>query len=107
MRTLTRPGVIGGLLLALTLPLVNLLVGFLWANQIVTFDPDGPVIGALQATALWEVGLEPIGLVVALRSARMRSALGWFNLFLVGIPISAWLWFLGVASVGGLAGEPF
>jgi hypothetical protein len=107
MRTLTRPGVIAGLLIALALPLVNLIVAQLWERQIVTFDPDGPVIGVLQATFLWEAFLGPIGLVVAGRSAGIRSPLGWFNVFAVGIPVLAWLWFIGVASVGGQAGEPF
>jgi len=71
------------------------------------FDPDGAVIGALQATALLEVLLGPIGIVVAGRAAGIQSRLAWFNLFVVGIPVLAWLWFIGVASVGGLAGEPF
>lgn len=107
MHKLTRPGVIGGLLIALALPVLNLVVAQLWNGRIVMFDPDGAVIGFLQATALWEVVLGPIGIVVAGRSASIRSPLGWFNLFLVGIPVLAWLWFVGVASVGGLAGEPF
>ena len=107
MRTLTRPGVVGGFLLALWLPVLNLIVAFLWERQIVTFDPDGAVIGALQGTFLWELFLGPIGIVVAGRSAGIRSPLTWFALFWVAVPVLAVLWFVGVASVGGLAGEPF
>ena len=107
MHTIIRPGVIGGLLIAFALPVLNLIVAFLWERQIATFDPNGAFIGLLQATALWEAFLAPIGIVVAGRSAGIRSPLGWFNLFVVGIPVLAVLWFVGVASVGGLAGEPF
>ena len=107
MHTLTRPGVIGGLLIALALPVLNLIVAQLWERQIVTFDPDGAVIGALQATPLWEVFLGPIGIVVAGRSAGIRNPLTWFALFVVAVPVLAVVWFVGVASVGGLAGEPF
>ena len=107
MRALTRPGVIVGLILALALPLLNLLVAQLWERGIVTFDPDGAVIGVLQGTFLWELLLGPLGIVVAGRSAGTRTPLEWFALFGVAIPVLLVLWFIGVASVGGLAGEPF
>jgi hypothetical protein len=107
IHALARPGVIGGLLLAFALPFANLVVAFLWERQIVIFDPDGAVIGALQGTFLWELLLGPLGIVAAGRSAAIRSRLTWFALFVVAAPVLAWLWFLGVASVGALAGEPF
>ncbi len=61
MHAFTRPGVIGGLVIALALPLLNVIVAFLWANQIVTFDPDGAVVGALQATPCGRPFLGPSG----------------------------------------------
>ena len=107
MHTLTRPGVILGLGIALALPLANLIVAILWDRRIVVFDPEGAVVQALKLTFAWEFFLGPIGIVVAGWSAGVRSPLVWSALFLLGIPVLAFLWFVGVAMVGGLSGSPF
>ena len=96
-----------GLLIALALPVANLIVANLWDRRIVIFDPDGAVIGVLQGTFLLELFLGPLGLFVAGSSAGVRGFVQWSALLLMTVPPLALLWFLGVASVGLLAGEPF
>jgi uncharacterized membrane protein YhdT len=45
--------------------------------------------------------------VIAGRAAGLRGFGAWFGLALVAIPILFFVWFVGVAYLGGLAGEPF
>lgn len=106
-RRARRWGLVAGVSIATFLPLVNFAAALLWDNGIVELDPDGPFVGLLQGTAFWELLLGPIGVVVALLAARVRSVLTWTATFLVAVPALAILWFVAVAYLGGLAGEPF
>jgi hypothetical protein len=107
VRRLKRPGVILGLVIAFALPLANLIVANLGERGIVVVDPDGAVIQALKSTFAWEIFLGPLGILIVGSSAGVRSLLGWSGLILVAIPVLGFLWFLGVAMVGGLSGSPF
>ena len=107
MSRLKRPGVILGLMIALALPLANLIVANLGERGIVVFDPEGAVIQALKVTFAWEIFLGPLGILVIGSSAGVRSFPGWSALILVALPVLGFLWFLGVAMVGGLSGSPF
>ncbi len=96
-----------GILIATLVPLVSGSTAFLLANRILQLEPNGPFVQAIQGTALGEIFLGPMGLVVAGRSARLKGILARLALFTVSLPVLAWLWFVAVASLGGLAGEPF
>ena len=102
-----RRGVVAGALIALAVPLVSLGVAYAWGHGFVTLEPNGPFVQAIEGTAMWEIVLGPVGLVVAGRAARLNGVLPWLALFIIGLPVVGVLWFIGVAYLGGLAGEPF
>ncbi len=107
MPKLRRPGLILGVLIALAVPFSSLVVAFLWDRGMLPLEPNGAFVQTLQATAPWELILGPVGIVVAGRSAGLRGFLAWLGLIVVGVPVLAFVWFVGVAYLGGLAGEPF
>ena len=61
----------------------------------------------LEAPGFGGILLGPIGIVVAGWFAGVRTVIGWFALIILGIPLVTIFWFYAVASLGGLAGEPF
>lgn len=101
-----RTGIVLGFVSALAVPVVSLVVASLWQAGIVALEPNGAFVQALQATALWEIGLGPIGLVIIGRAARFTRA-EWFFWVVFGMPSLLVFWFVSVAFLGGLAGEPF
>jgi hypothetical protein len=100
-------GMVLGAVLALAVPLSQVVVAFLWDRGIVQLEPNGPFVQFLQAAAGFEFAVGPLGVVILGRSASLRGVLAWAALFVVAVPVLAFLWFVGVASLGGLAGEPF
>jgi hypothetical protein len=64
-------------------------------------------VKGLEAPGLAGILLGPIGIVVAGWFAGVRTFPGWFVLIILGIPLLTILWFYAIASLGGLAGEPF
>lgn len=107
MQTLRRPGLILGVLIALAVPFSSLVVAFLWDNGMLALEPNGAFVQTLQAAAPWELILGPVGIVVAGRSAGLHGFLAWLGLIVIAVPVLAFVWFVGVAYLGGLAGEPF
>jgi hypothetical protein len=100
-------GVVVGTIIALAIPVSNGFVAILWANGLIQPDPDGSFVRLLEAPGIAGVLAAPIGIAIAALSARVRGFLAWFNLIVVGTLGLTILWFLAVASLGGLAGEPF
>lgn len=107
MRNRRRFGVILGLIIALAIPVLSFVVAFLWDRGVLALAPNGPFVQALQSIAVWELVLGPVGIVVAGRSAGLRGVAAWLATVLLAVPVLAYLWFVGVAYLGGLAGEPF
>jgi len=101
------PVALGGLALATVIPFVQLVVAVLWGNGIVSLEPNGSFVQLIQATGPFGLVLGPIGVVVLGLGARVRGALPWASFLIVGMPVLAIAWFLSVAYLGGLAGEPF
>jgi hypothetical protein len=106
LSTRRRVGTIAGIVIALAVPVSNLLVAQLWSAGVLQLDPDGWLVQALEAPGLGGVFLGPIGLFIAAWSARVRFDVG-FALVVVLVPLLVILWFVAVASLGGMAGEPF
>jgi hypothetical protein len=102
-----RLGVIVGVAIALAIPASNGVVAWLWGGGLLQLDPDGPLVHALEAPGLAGILLGPIGIVVAGWSGRVRSPATWFVLIILLIPTVTVVWFYAIASLGGLAGEPF
>jgi hypothetical protein len=100
-------GTIIGIVLALAIPVSNGLVAILWSSGALQLDPEGAVVKGLEAPGLAGVLLGPIGIVIAGWFAGVRSIAGWSLLILLGIPLLTLVWFYAIASLGGLAGEPF
>jgi hypothetical protein len=100
-------GALPGLVIALGLPLAIGLVAFLWDRQVINPEPNGPFIQTLQALAPLELLLGPVGILVFGLSAGLRNLISWLALILIAVPLLAFAWFVAVASLGGLAGEPF
>lgn len=99
--------VILGALLALGVPMASAAVAALWSTGWIDPDPNGGIVAALQSLGLPSLALSPFGLWLAAWGARVRGALAWTAVFLWGLPVLAVVWFVSVAWLGGLAGEPF
>jgi hypothetical protein len=100
-------GVVLGALMAVAIPLTQMVVAFLWDRYIVELEPNGPFVQSLQSATGLEFGLGPLGVVLLGYSPGIRRVIGWVALFVVAVPVLVFLSFLGAASLGGLAGEPF
>lgn len=96
-----------GALLALAVPIASAAVAALWSTGWIDPDPNGGIVAALQSLGFPSLALSPIGLWLAAWGARVRGALAWTAVFLWGLPLLAVVWFVSVAWLGGLAGEPF
>ena len=70
-------------------------------------DPEGAFVKSLEAPGLAGILLGPIRIVVAGWFAGVRTFSGWFVLITLGIPLVTIFWFSAIASLRGLAGEPF
>ena len=101
-----RTGIVLGIALALAVPVVSLVVASLWQAGILALEPNGAFVQALQATGPWAIVLGPIGIVIVGRAARLTRA-EWFFWVVFGLPSLLVIWFVSVAFLGGLAGEPF
>jgi hypothetical protein len=100
-------GTIVGIVVALAIPVSNGVVAMLWGGGAIQLDRDGAVVQGLEAPGLAGVLLGPIGIVIAGWFAGVRGVGGWIVLMILGVPLLTMLWFYAVASLGGLAGEPF
>ncbi|MEO8207689.1 MAG: hypothetical protein ABI598_01545 [Chloroflexota bacterium] len=101
-----RTGIVLGIVIALAVPVASLLVASLWQAGILALEPNGAFVQALQAAALWEIALGPIGIVIIGRAARFTGA-EWFLWAILEVPSLLIIWFISAAFLGGLAGEPF
>jgi hypothetical protein len=100
-------GTVVGVVLALAIPISNGVVAVLWSSGVLQLDPEGALVKGLEAPGLAGLLLGPIGIVVAGWFAGVRTFTGWFVLIVLGIPLVTIFWFYAIASLGGLAGEPF
>jgi hypothetical protein len=100
-------GVIAGAVIALAIPVSNGLAAMLWDNGLVQLDPEGWLVKGLEAPGLAGILFGPIGIVIAGWFGRARSFNAWFVLIVLAIPLLTVVWFYAIASLGGLAGEPF
>ena len=101
-----RGSLLLGVAVALAVPLLSLSIAFLWDHGILALEPNGAFVQALQSIGPWEIVLGPIGIAISGRSAYVRG-IGWVALFSVAVPALFVFWFLAIAYLGGLAGEPF
>lgn len=106
-RLRSLPLAILGALLALAVPITSGGLAAVWSLGLIHPDPNGPLVLAVQSMALPGLAVTPAGLALAAWAAGIRGRLAWLALALWGIPILGVLWFIAVASLGGLAGEPF
>jgi hypothetical protein len=92
-----RMGMIFGLIIALVIPVVSLVVAFLWDRGVLVLGPKGsypPLVAALFATSGWELVLGPVGIAVAGWSAGRRGVEGWRRLIIVAVPALVVIWFV-------------
>ena len=106
--TVMRPRwIVAGAVLALLYPALSLAIAIAWDRGLVELDPNGPFVQTIQRLGVPALLLAPIGLVVLIWSIGVRHPLSWVSLLVMGLPMLALFWFLCVAYLGGLAGEPF
>ena len=103
----STPAILVGAVLALGIQVVSIAVAAMWSWGAIEPHPNGALMQALQAVGWPALLLSPIGLVIAVWAAGIRSILGWTAALLYGLPMLAVIWFVSVAWLGGLAGEPF
>lgn len=96
-----------GAVTALGVPAASAAVAALWSSDVIDPHPNGAVVQTLQSLAIPSLVLSPIGLLLVAWGAGVRSRLAWAAVLLWGLPGLAVVWFLSVAWLGGLAGEPF
>jgi hypothetical protein len=56
-------GIVVGALIALAVPLTQMVVAFLWDRGVVTLEPNGSFVHSLQAATGLEFALGPVGMV--------------------------------------------
>jgi hypothetical protein len=108
MTVKSRRGVLVGAFIALVVPISYLVVALLVENGIAPYDQThdlflGP-LSVLGWISLFLLG--PIGIVVAVRAAGLGRGEG-VAVGIVALPVSAIVWFMCVATLGGALGNPF
>ena len=105
----SRLGLIAlGTLVAFGAPVAAILVAWLWSEGVISLEPNGPFVQTLQfGGGELEMLLAPLGIWLIGMGARLATPARWIALFALCSPVIAVLWFMGGASLGGLAGEPF
>jgi hypothetical protein len=103
-----NPGliVLGGLL-ALGVPVAAAMVAALWTAGWIEPDDNGALVLTLQSLGWPSLAASPVGLVLAAWATGARKPLTWLAILLYGVPLLAIVWFVSIAWLGGLAGEPF
>jgi hypothetical protein len=96
-----------GAIMALGVPGASVIVAAFWSGGVIDPHPDGAVVQTLQSVAIPGLVLSPIGLLLVAWGAGVRSRLAWAAVLLWGLPVLAVMWFVSIAWLGGLAGEPF
>jgi hypothetical protein len=96
-----------GTLVAIGAPVAQILVAWLWGEGVISPEPNGPFVQTLQFGFVLEWLLAPLGIYLIGVGYRLATPVRWIVLFALCSPVIAVLWFLGAASLGGLAGEPF
>lgn len=108
MRVKSRRGLVGGAFIALVVPISYWVLALLVEKGIAPYDQTYALLnplGLLGWISLFFLG--PIGIVIAGRSAGVRGAGAWLGLTIVAVPVFAFVWFLGVATLSGALGSPF
>ena len=96
-----------GILVAIGAPAAQILVAWLWDRGVISPEPNGLFVQTLQFGSGVELLLAPLGICFIGVGYRLATPVRWIVLFALCSPVIAVLWFLGAASLGGLAGEPF
>jgi hypothetical protein len=96
-----------GTLVAIGAPVAHILVAWLWSEGVISPEPNGPFVQTLQFGFTLEFLLAPLGIWLIGMGARLATPARWIALFALCSPVIAVLWFIGAASLGGFAGEPF
>ncbi|MDP9483759.1 MAG: hypothetical protein M3P84_11130 [Chloroflexota bacterium] len=110
MTTRSWPGVAIGALIALILPITYWLLARLVENGAVQIPETGMprnLIQSLDLNVIAQLTLTIVGIWIVGRSAGLQSTLAWLSLFLVGLPVLAFVWFVTYATLGGTLGSPF
>ena len=103
-----RPSLIAlGALVAVGVPVAQILVAWLWDQGVIGPEPNGPFVSVLQIGSLVEWLLAPLGICLMGVGARFATPGRWILLFALASPVITVLWLVGAASLGGLSGEPF
>ncbi len=103
----SAPAILLGAAVALGIPATSIAVSALWSWGAIQPDPNGALVQLLQALGLPALMLGPLGLVIGLWAAGARSIAVCTIALVYGLPVLAVIWFVSVAWLGGLAGEPF
>jgi hypothetical protein len=99
---------LGGLVVALGVPVAAFALAFLVERRIVPYDLIHDLFPTFSAILWLALGvLGPVGIVIFGWAAGARGALEWISLAIVGIPTMVMAWFVGAASLGGVLGNPF
>ena len=96
-----------GTIVAIGAPAAQILVAWLWSQGVISPDPNGLFVQALQFGFVLEWLLAPLGICLIGVGYRLTTPVRWIVLFALCSPVIAVLWFLGAASLGGFTGDPF
>jgi hypothetical protein len=104
----SRRGLVGGLVIALVVPISSIAIANLVVNKVIAFETARPlldVFGMFTWATLAVFG--PLGVVIAARSAGARGALTLVAIVILAAPAYLAIWFAGAASLSGALGNPF
>jgi hypothetical protein len=102
--------VVGGVLIALGLPMAYTVAALMISAGIVAASRTGlffELTMSLSLNALVGFLLALAGIAVTGSAARLRSGWAWLALAVIALPLIAFAWFLSYATLGGALGSPF
>lgn len=109
-------GVGAGAVIALALPISTWILGLglggvaMTVEQVrlrdIAIEQARPFADLISSTALAELLLGPIGVVIAGRSAGVHGTIPWLVLVAATIPVLAIVWLLGLLTMSGALGSP-
>lgn len=102
----SRGGFLLGAVVALSVPIASLVVGYASKAGLVHLNVDAQGMVGVNLAELSVIVLGPIGIVIAGRSLGARGGLAWFVVIVVAAPLVAFAWLIGRIYLSNAAGFP-
>ena len=102
--------VVGGILLAIALPILYAVLGTLITNGALSLERSSALFAVLHnlgVSAMAQLGLGVLGARVMGSGLGLQHPVAWLALVIVVVLATGFAWFVGFALFGGAMGSPF